>query len=407
MNIYTLNRPVILRQYIDTDAAYSYVNYTVAYKYISDYTTLDVAYRNIYFGKAFVQIDGFVEIDITDVIRNYAYRPDYKYDISAQKWVPENLTDASADLLPVEDRNKWLTSEFVIKETDGDDLEINIPVTTLFFPEYYADDDIVNPYNADTSDFVPMVNYTGILPRIPWLYTDNYYFNLEAVLGGDNAPLTTVLPLTGEYAGDGEITLQGYGNYSNSFTLTQFYNLFTPPTAGMISGGGASGAPEVIEAGGADSTYPYILGYGASTVVNPGRDTVVCNGKGIVGLDSCPYRYYISWTTPFGEWQSQPLQSVAFTENSDNFSINTAKRLLNNIENRSEALFSCRSYKLTTDYYRLFNTLLYAPYVLLYDTEKDKSYYTVVDTNSFTVRDKSNSQKIIDFNLKQIRKTIN
>ena len=402
----TINKPVIIRKYIGTADAYTYVNYTVGYRYITDYTTLDVGYKNIYYGKAFVQIDGWIEVDITDVIRNYAFRHDYKYDITTQKWVPENLT-SSITLMPVEDANYWRTSKFSITETDTEDWEVNLDITTLFFPEYYTDEEIENPYDANNESLVPSINYSGILPRVPWIYTDNYYVGIEALLGGHNAPLTTTVHLQGDYVGDGSIILQGYGNYSASYSLTDFLNLFTPPLPNIINGGDVNELTDIIDAGDADSDYPYIIPYGASTVLNPGEDTITSNGIGIVGLDACPAKYYIQWTTPFGEWQSQPLQSVGFNENSDNFSINTTKRVLNNIENRSEAKFICRSYKVTNDQYKLLSTLQYAPYILLYDVQKDKSYYCVMDTDSIVVRDKSNNQKIIEFNLKQIRKTVN
>ena len=402
----TINKPVIIRKYIGTADAYTYVNYTVGYRYITDYTTLDVGYKNIYYGKAFVQIDGWIEVDITDVIRNYAFRHDYKYDITTQKWVPENLI-SSITLMPVEDADYWRTSKFSITETDTEDWEVNLDITTLFFPEYYADEEIENPYDANNESLVPSINYSGILPRVPWIYTDNYYVGIEALLGGHNAPLTTTVHLQGDYVGDGSIILQGYGNYSASYSLTDFLNLFTPPLPNIINGGDANELTDIIDAGDADSDYPYIIPYGASTVLNPGEDTITSNGIGILGLDACPAKYYIQWTTPFGEWQSQPLQSVGFNENSDNFNINTTKRVLNNIENRSEAKFICRSYKVTNDQYKLLSTLQYAPYILLYDVQKDKNYYCVMDTDSIVVRDKANNQKIIEFNLKQIRKTVN
>lgn len=405
MPLLTINRPIIIRKYIGTANAYTYVNYKVGYKYITDFTTLDVGYKYIYYGKAFVQADGYIEMDITDVIKNYAFRHEYKYNIASQKWYPENFTE-SYIVQPIENSSHYRTTVFAVTDDNGT-WENNVSVTSMFFPEYYEDDTVLNPY-YDFDGIVPNINYSGILPQIPMVFTDNYYVGLESIVG-ETQSLYTTITLDSSTVGAAQISYHGYGNYTASYTLRRFWGMFTtPPQAGIIDGGPAlATTPDEIVAGGAASTYPYIHGFGADIIINPDNGTVQYNGTDVLAIDACPAKYYVSWTTPFGEWQSQPLQSVAFEENSDNLNIHTTKRVLHNIENKSQAGFTCKSNLITTAGYKLFSTMIFAPYVLLYDVQKDKSYYCTFDTGSMVTRDKATNQKIIQFTLKQINKTIN
>lgn len=407
MNTLTINKPIIVRQFIGLDDVYTYINYSIGYKYISNFTTMDVGFKTIYYGKAFVNSDGFIEVDVTDVIKNYAFRHEYIYDNQAQKWRPENIKTSNFHTLgPIENSTHYRTTVFAITDNTNHEWETYIGVTSLFFPEYYEDLRIVNPYDNVGFRNIISINYSGILPHIPLVYSDNYYASLESVIAYANAPSYRAR-ISCDSIGAGEIKFNGYGNYSASYTLTNFWDLFDIPVLHIIDAGDVVALDDYIDAGDAGSHYPYLRGFGASTIVEAQDDTVRYGGNDFLCVDACPKRYYISWTTPFGEWQSQPLQSVAFVEQSDNLNIHTTKRVLHNIENKSQATFNCKSMVINNAEYKLFSTLLMAPYILLYDTEKDKSYYCVFNSNTLTTYDRSKNQKVIEFQLKQINKTIN
>ncbi len=407
MTTLTVNKPIIVRHYIDVNDAYTYVNYSVGYRYIiGDNTQYDAAYKIIYYGKAFVGEDGYINIDITDVVKNHAFRHEYDYELSTQKFVPENLNTAINSIhYPLENTNQFRTSVFSIADSDNNEWSVEVGITALFFPEFYGDENIPNPYD-NMSGIIAQINYTGILPRIPLVYSDNYYIGLESIVGENSGALSNVVTLDTDTIGSCYLSYYGYGNYSNSYSLSTFWNKFASDV-NIIEGGNTRPQPNEIDAGGADSNYPYMVGPGASLTINTVKDTIYYGDQKVMAIDGCPEKYYVSWTTPFGEWQSQPLKTVAFIENADNLNINTTYRVMNNIMNRSIATFNCRTLALTPGEYKLFNTLIYAPYITLYDVQKDKSYYCVCDSSSMSVRDKSKNQKTMEFTLRQINKTIN
>lgn len=408
MNTLTINKPIIIRQFIGMDDIYTYINYSIGYKYITDFTTLDVGFKNIYYGKAFVNSDGYIEVDVTDVIKNYAFRHEYIYDIDRQKWVPENIKRNNMHQLePIETSTHYRTTVFAITDNTNHEWEIYVGVTSMFFPEYYSDEKVQNPYDSNGFRDVISINYSGILPHIPLIYTNNYFVSLESVIPSSLAGEWNSRYIDCDSIGRGELRYHGYGNYSTSYTLTDFWDLFDIPVLHIIDAGDVVALDDYIDAGGAGSHFPYIPAFGASTIIEPQDDTVRNSRRDFIYVDACPKKYYISWTTPFGEWQSQPLQSVAFVEQTDNLNIHTTKRVLHNIENRSQAQFKCKSMVINNAEYKLFSTLLMAPYIILYDVEKDKSYYCVFNSSTLTTYDKSKNQKVIEFQLKQINKTIN
>lgn len=447
--VYTINRPIIIRKYFSPADAYTYKKYTVAFKYIDDLTNLTTDWMDIYYGKAFVDADGYAEIEITDVVRNYANRPGYKYQNSTQKWVPENYVDLSTPITgftPIESTATWRTTYFRVYETTTETWEEIIEITNLFFPETYGDGTIVNPYDSTCSEISPSVNHSDYIPHIPFVATDNYFVDIEALLGADAVSSNvTQIVLGSDYMGTSDtiFNFQGYGNYSASVNLNQFFGSFTIPTDTLIYGGGALGIADsiwggaaismfdyikgthsvelwnsldagdaqalqdLVDAGDAGSIYPLIYGYGAQLVARMADDVITGNNQELFAVDVCPARYYVSWITPFGEWQSQPLKAVSVLTESDNFNIKNTRRTMLNVENRSTATFQCKTTTLQPDKYRLFATMQYAPYVLLYDVQKDKNYYCVFDTGSTKVNYRVKTPEIFSFNLKQITTTIN
>lgn len=411
--VYTINKPVIIRKYFGTADSYTYKKYTVAYKYLDNTATLHTNWQNIYYGKAFVDGTGYAEIDITDVVRNYACRPGYEYQPSTQRWIPSNFFDMSGlnnGFHPIESGNEWRTTYFKIFETTTETWTETIEVTNLFFPEYYADEENKNPYNSTCRDINASVNRSGILPHIPFLNTEEYYIDLEGILGMDGISSNfTNIPLNSSNIGTSSILwYNGYGNYSNSINLAQFFASFTMPSdIDFINGGSANFVIDEIQGGGAGSNYPLIYGYGAELQYQYSDDVILAGVHKLVAVDMCPAKYYISWITPFGEWQSQPLAAVTVNEGSANLDIQNSRRTIYNIENRSAASFNCKTAKVTRDKYRLFATMQYAPYVLLYDTERDKGYFCTFDTTNVNVKYKVKNPETFDFTLKQIRTTIN
>lgn len=407
--MFTLNKPIIIRRNLGARSAYSYTEYSVGYKYISRFTpTIDVAFKVIYYGKAFVDADGYVDIDITDVIRNYALRHNYQYEPKTQEWIPDNY-DFDGVWYPVEE-DRWRTTSFVV---NGEGWSHNLDITTFFFPEYYEDEEVENPYANNVGGIIPSINYSGILPHVPYVYTDRYFVGFESMIGSQDGSYTNNVDLETDTLGNLSLTMRGYGNYSQSLSLAHFFSSFQPVDPPVIIGGAADAEVrdlDIVSGGFANADtqiYIFIYGGGASTVVNPGDDTVTYQDRGIIAVDACPMKYYISWYTPFGEWQSQPLQSVTAVENSENFNISNTRRTLVNIENRSQARFQCKSHKLNKDEYRLFTTLMYSPYVVLYDVDRDKGYHCVLDTDSFTVKNRTIQPQFAEFTLRQIRQTIN
>ena len=412
--VYTVNRPIIIRKNFGTADSYTYKKYTVAFKYVDDLTQLTTDWTDIYFGKAWVGADGYAEIEITDVVRNYANRAEYKYQNTTQKWVPNNYVDItipSIGMVPIEMGGNWRTTYFRIYETTDETWEEIIEITNLFYPETYSDGEITNPYDSQCADITASINYSDFLPHVPYIETDNYYIDFESILGADGIQSSiTDIPLTSALLGNSAIMrYNGYGNYSVSMNLKQFYNTFVAGTVDIIDAGAALNNNDYINADDADSVYPMIYGFGADLTPEPvsgGYDVIYGDGNELFTVDMCPARYYISWITPFGEWQSQPLKSVNVMNDSDNFNIKPTKRTLLNIENRTSATFACKTNILQPEKYKLFATMQYAPYVLLYDVEKDKSYYCVFD-NTTNVKYRVKTPEIFSFNLKQINTTIN
>lgn len=106
-------------------------------------------------------------------------------------------------------------------------------------------------------------------------------------------------------------------------------------------------------------------------------------GRCAVGvLDKCYSRYYLAWNDRYGDIQSQAFDGkIEYSENIDTEEIMDYKLRRRVSHKEVQPKWKLNTKWLNQDIYPIYESIYTSPYLLLYDTEQDKSWNVIV-TNS-------------------------
>jgi hypothetical protein len=117
-------------------------------------------------------------------------------------------------------------------------------------------------------------------------------------------------------------------------------------------------------------------------------------------FDYCPSRYYLAWMDRYGDVMSQPFAGKA--EYSESF----AKTEIQDYKNRRRIIGNevKPSWKLSTgwlneDIYPMYEAIFTSPYLLLYDTENNRSWNVIVTDNKYTEKTHKNQKGLISLQI--------
>ena len=123
--------------------------------------------------------------------------------------------------------------------------------------------------------------------------------------------------------------------------------------------------------------------------------------KTIAIVDDCPAKYYLQWVDRTGGIQCQPFNGTATY--SEDF---TRVQIQNSIGYKRDVNVQASSkWELHTDWieeslYPYYESIYLSPFLLLYDTENDKSYNVLVTDKAYTEKTRKNQKKLINMTIK-------
>ena len=146
--------------------------------------------------------------------------------------------------------------------------------------------------------------------------------------------------------------------------------------------------------------YDYITGTPHfSTVIDERQDPDEYIGTcSIAVLDSCYSRYYLAWNDRFGDIMSQPFDGkIEYNEDFERNEMKDYKLRRRIIHNQVQPKWKLNTKWLNEDIYPMYESIFTSPYLLLYDTETDRSW-NVILTDSEYKEKTFNTEKTL-FNL--------
>lgn len=122
-------------------------------------------------------------------------------------------------------------------------------------------------------------------------------------------------------------------------------------------------------------------------------------GKCVVGiLDRCYSRYYLAWSDRYGDIQSQPFDGKAeYTEDFERNEAKDYKLRRRVIHNELQPKWKLNTKWLKEDIYPMYEAIFTSPYLLLYDTETDRSWNVILTDSEYKEKTFKTEKKL--FNL--------
>lgn len=404
----TTAKPIIIDKQINiSQYLYQYINYYIAiYK---DTSTTTGFLDRIYYGKYFVTDASRIKMNITEAIKNNINKVEWGIDSDTQNWVPDNIIQGT-DVKSIENSSKYETCRldiyFVEPESESRIItSAQIDITSYYSPEWY-DEFEYNVPNQTNNGKIEEANRTGILPRLPYISTNKYYINFNFNRNRNSQPQYKI---GNTDTGSIIITTDNIGAYNFSISLYKLFQQLHEPEAydhtTLVDGGAAmrfiyeditlnGGAARITESeteefGGLGARLPRQASDGGFWVL-------YANNKPITRIDTCYNRYYAAWQTPMGEWQSQPLDYLTVDRRNENITFKSLRGYDYTAHTGSQGELTLRKNRLTKEEDKLYKTMMFAPYILIYDTEKDRSYLGTYQGDTNYVEQQRNSR---DFQL--------
>lgn len=381
-----------------------YINYTVSIGYYDYLATATMSWKTIYNGKSLV-LNGYTEIDLSRIMVDYSNRINYDTDYN-QNYIPINLNNFSDTLNSVEYSETAYANTILKIEFTYNDSAV-LPDKELYITTY-PNINIQTPYDNDDTYNVALYQ-SAIECHVPHIETDKYWIGIDfAKDNGQPYPL-----VYGDNCEGGTITTNGYGNYSTTYTLSDFFgtvegdgatiNIYYGTNNGnFFNGGSASVVNDTIaEIVGAD--LPTEGGYfadGDGIYLGYTLSGSATHSDSLIAkVDDCYDRWYMAWW--YEGWHSVSVRNVINNRNSDNFNITNIYSEKKNIWTDVQNVYTVNTNRLSNDELVEYSNIMNSPYVVLYDTENDENHWCIINTNSIMVV-KQNGYKTLQFELEEI-----
>jgi hypothetical protein len=315
------------------------------YKYQVYNLTNEFGPQTIFLGSIFLNAGStVVNVDITEIVRNYITKIDIYEDI-----VSGNFVNKFSDYSGIQklfnvginiDGNTYtgLEYEYVLMWYRYPNLKYEMNANLA----YAAEDDAAFSNQCLISlqgrYFENSLYQFKLTPRYPYIQTNNYALMINGYVGSDITDNNVTIERKG-FRGSNP-NLKFYVGTENSFfcaiTLTELFKSAVPIK---------------------NSLYIQVM------------------SNKIAIIDECPARYYLMWQDRAGSYQSQPFDKInTFSEsfNREFITNHRGNKLLNFI-NVSPKI-KIQSGYLSDEIYPYYESIFTSPFLMLYDTKEDKSY---------------------------------
>lgn len=372
-------RPLIAKYNLTSFYANKYWPFVVNL-YTRTYNSSEQQYEDIntpiYAGKTWCSAttDGATTtVNVTDIVRNYAYRQELVFNPNSQQWRPMQVGDypdplSHPALVPVE---HWDEPQIVNCSVNvdvgipGAEWRYSIPLNT-FLPtkEMLEYKNIPKGYIDDNPSLSLWYKYfTDIQPEYPYKLTDNYWIGCDFTLSPDhhdeNVEIRAMTMLGNR---NFRLPCNGFGNYSTYITLSQLFG----------------------ELGASRSDRLFI-----------GIEHL--KDMSFAKLDNgCFHDYYIGWMLPTGAWFSWGFEERHLTRSSE-----SSKETIQTLYDRERSVRDTERYTFSLsrtvnrETARVLQTLGMRGEVYLYDTKQDRGDWCSVETTNFEL----GSNGLVDFNV--------
>jgi hypothetical protein len=99
-------------------------------------------------------------------------------------------------------------------------------------------------------------------------------------------------------------------------------------------------------------------------------------------LDRCYSRYYLAWNDRYGDIMSQPFDGkMEYSEDFEKNEVKDYKLRRRIIHNEVQPKWKLNTKWINEDIYPMYESIFTSPYLLLYDTETDRSWNVIVTDN--------------------------
>ena len=415
----TVTKPIILSFSGNTLISYKYYYYRV----VSNNVT-------IYFGKTFcaeIQNVPTIELDLRRILQANAYNGQYSlkpvYDNNKQVYTP-----SFAEIKRFADTD--IMQQYTVQIES--DLEGTVVATqTLIVTSAY---DLITemPPQSQIARFIQPLSYrTSLVPHYPNVVTDLYglYFFIEYKLGSTYWVFLLDQPTWSTY--NYQLTTQSNLDSSThtgqrntlpfNVSMEYFFTYITSAFQGssvetfILNGGNSQDQSswDIINGGNASSDFTDIIdggnaaSAGQETITRPftGDLYITTNGAGetpvqVAHVDECTKKYYLAWQTHSGAPFSYGFDGNTVKKSNVDRTVITNYSNFDSvamIEQRHE--FELRSGIVSKELYDLFADIFDSPYLYLYSTEENKSWYCMLTDNDFVYKKIKTEKRPLDLTL--------
>lgn len=128
------------------------------------------------------------------------------------------------------------------------------------------------------------------------------------------------------------------------------------------------------------------------------KKTVYSGKCPVAILDRCYSRYYLAWNDRYGDIMSQPFAGkFTYNEGIEKDEIIDYKFRRKVSKNEIQPSWTLNTTWITDDLYPMYEAIFTSPYLLLYDTETDRSWNVILTNNNYKEKNHKNERKL--FNL--------
>ena len=417
--MYTTTKPVIIRFQSNSLITGKYYYYRLVANNVT-----------IYFGKTFcVGTPGIptVELDLRRILQANAYNGQYSlkpvYDLTKQIYTP-----SFADRKAFADTD--IMQQYTVKLES--DLQGTVVAQETFVVTSAYDLITEMPPQSQIARFIQPLSYrTSLVPHYPNVVTDLYglYFFIEYKLGSTywvylldqptwsayNYQLTTQSNLDSSTHTGQRNTLPF--NVSMEYFFTYITSAFKGSSVetSILNGGNSQNQSswDIINGGNASSDFTDIINggdaasAGQETITRPftGDLYITTNGAGetpvqVAHVDECTKKYYLAWQTHSGAPFSYGFDGNTVKKSNVDRTVITNYSNFDSvamIEQRQE--FELRSGIVSKELYDLFADIFDSPYLYLYSTEENKSWYCMLTDNDFVYKKIKTEKRPLDLTL--------
>lgn len=117
-------------------------------------------------------------------------------------------------------------------------------------------------------------------------------------------------------------------------------------------------------------------------------------------LDACYSRYYLAWYDRYGDVQSQAFDGkITYSESISQSEITDYKMRKRVVNNEVKPTWKLSTKWISQDIYPMYESIFTSPYLLLYDTETDRSWNVIVTDNKYTEKTYKNQKSLISLDI--------